>query len=291
LAKQGLVWKQEEVEEILNLLERYEVLGVADLHKVRTSQLQELRKKLKDTAFLYVVKNTLVKRAIEEYRKKPGLEKLIDYLKGPNVLLFTNQSPFKLSLLLRKSRVTLLAKAGDVASRDIIVPAGNTGIAPGPIISQLNAAGLPTRIESGSVSVSKDTLVAKTGDVLDIHVVSALAKLGIKATEVGLSLKVVYDDGLILTGEDLAIDLDEVTKSLVEAHAAAFNLSVKAAYPIRENIVLLLNMAQTEAYNLAMNAPIITPETLPALLRKAEMEMLSLNLRIATINKKAAENA
>mgnify|MGYP000055859858 CR=1 FL=1 len=287
MAKQSLILKQEKVEEVADLLKKYKVLAIADLHKVRTYQLQELKKKLRNKAYLCVVKNTLVKRAIEKCKDKTGIEKLLEHLKGSNIFLFTNLNPFKLSLLLDKSRILMVARAGDVASRDIVVPAGNTGIAPGPIISQLNAVGIPTRIEAGSVWVSRDTLVAKKGEVLDLRLASALAKLGIKATEVGLSLKVVYEDGMIITQEDLSIDLDEIIKSIEEAHLAAFNLSIEAAYPTIDNVEFLLSRAYREAYSLALNAPIITPETIPELLRKAEREMLSLNLRIGTINEKA----
>ena len=42
----SLMRKMKEVEEVKGIIQRYRVIGVADLHKVRASQLQELRKKL-----------------------------------------------------------------------------------------------------------------------------------------------------------------------------------------------------------------------------------------------------
>jgi len=110
--------------------------------------------------------------------------------------------------------VLITAKAGDVASWDVVVPAGNTGLPPGPIISQLSGVGLPTRIESGSVWINRDTLVVKQGEVIDARLAGVLSKLGIKPVEAGLIMKAVYDDGLTITEEQLRIDLDEIQRNI-----------------------------------------------------------------------------
>jgi large subunit ribosomal protein L10 len=286
--RQTILAKAEEVEEIKNLLQRYKAVGVASLQKVRAAQLQELRRKLNKDAHLRVVKNTIIKRAIAECKDKLGLENLKEHLSGSNVFLFTNLNPFKLALLLEKSKVKTSAKAGDIAAFDVIIPAGNTGLPPGPIISQFTAVGVPTRIEAGSVWVSRDTLVAKKGEVITARLASILSKLGIKPVEAGLTMKAVYDEGLILTEEQLRLDLGEVKRSLEEAHAYAFNLSLKAAFPLPENIAFLLQIAHNEAYRLALNASIPTRDTIADLIRKAHGEMLSLSMRLATDSEKTA---
>jgi len=278
-SQQVLLQKARQVEEIKKLLSQYRVIGIASLEKVRAAQLQELKRKLEKEVVMKVFKNTLVKRAIDELGD-PKLTKLEEYLTGPNIFLFTNMNPFKLSILLEKNKVKAVAKAGDKASFDIVVPAGNTGLSPGPVISQFSTVGIPTRIESGSVWVNKDTLVCRKGEVISLQLANILSKLGIKAVEIGLSLKVVYDDGYIITEEDLAVDLDEIRKSIEEAHSYAFNLSINAAIPIPENIGLLLQKAHQEAYFLAVNAAIPTKETMGDLLRKAHAEALALSQKI-----------
>jgi len=285
--RQTILVKAEEVEEIKNLIQQHKAVGIASLQKVRAAQLQELKRKLEKSAHLRVVKNTIVKRAIAECKEKPEIENLKEYLGGSNIFLFTNLNPFKLTLLLEKSRVKTTAKAGDIAAFDVIVPAGNTGLPPGPIISQFTAAGLPTRIEAGSVWVSRDTLMAKKGDVITARLASVLSKLGIKPVDAGLTMKVVYDEGSILTEEQLRLDLDEFRRIVEEAHAYAFNLSLKAVYPLPENIALLLQTAHHEAYKLALNASIPTRDTIVDLIRKAHTEMLSLSSRLATVSEKA----
>ncbi|MGQ9460945.1 MAG: 50S ribosomal protein L10 [Candidatus Bathyarchaeaceae archaeon] len=285
--RQTMLVKAEEVEEIKNLIQQYKAVGVADLQKVRAVQLQELRRKLEKSAHLRVVKNTIMKRAIIECKEKLGIEKLEEHLGGSNIFLFTNLNPFKLALLLEKSRVKTTAKAGDIAAFDVIIPAGNTGLAPGPIISQFTAVGLPTRIEAGSVWVSRDTLVAKKGDVITARLASVLSKMGIKPVDVGLTIKAVYDEGLILTEEQLRLDLGEFRQSVEEAYSHAFNLSLKAVYPLPENIAILLQTAYHEAYRLALNAGIPTRDTIADLIRRAHAEMLSLSSRLATVSEKA----
>lgn len=291
VARQSTLLKADKVKEIKELLSQYNSVGIASLEKVRSAQLQKLRKKLEENACLRVVKNSLITRAVSEIENKAGIEKLEEYLTGPNLYLFTNLNPFKLVLLLEKSRVNATARAGDLAAFDVTVPAGNTGLPPGPIISQFTAVGLRTRIESGSVYVSKDTMVVKKGEPISAQLASLLAKLGIKPVEVGLSLKVIYDDGVILTEENLIVDIDAVRRSVEEAHQLAFNLSLEAAITLPENISYLLKLAHQNASSLAINAGIINKDTVADLIRKANMEMMSLSEKLDEAeNKDATSN-
>lgn len=236
-----------------------------------------------------VIKNTLMERAIENCREKPDLKKLEKYLTGSNVFLFTNLNPFKLALLLEKGKVLTTAKAGDVASFDVIVPVGNTGQSPGPIISQLNAVGLPTRIEAGSVWITKDTLVARKGDIISERLASVLSKLGIKPVEAGLIMKVVYDEGIIIEGEQLKVDLNGTKRQIESAQAEAFKISLAVAYPTRENMQALIQIAHREAYLLALEAAMPTKETMGELIRKAHAEMLSLTSRLSNWEEKTKQ--
>jgi len=280
MSRQVTAEKTEEVEEVTKLMQQYKVLGVASLQKVRAAQLQELKKKLRANANLKVVKNTLMRRAVANCKEKPNLEKLEGSLTSSNIFLFTNLNPFKLALLLERGRVKATAKAGDVAAFDVVVPAGNTGLPPGPIISQLGAVGLPTRIESGSVWINRDTLVVRKGETIDARLAGVLSKLNIKPVEVGLILKAAYDDGLVITEEQLHIDVEATERNIREAQSAAFNLSLNAAYPLSETITFLLQTAHRRARSLALGAVFFTPETVTDLLKKAHTEMQSLNERL-----------
>jgi large subunit ribosomal protein L10 len=265
-----------QVEEIKELLKEYKSIGLASLQKVRAAQLQELKKNLAGTVYMRVLKNTLTKLAIENM-EKGDLKKLEEYLEGSNLFLFTNLNPFKLALLLERGKVKTTAKSGDTAAMDVVIPAGSTGQPPGPIISQLNAVGLPTRIESGSVWVSKDTLVVRKGETISERLAAVLSKLGIKAVEAGLSMRVVLDEGLIISGDILKIDLEETRKSIEQSNNEAYALTLTIGYPTPENITMLLQTAHQKAFTLSLNAAIPTKENIADLIRKAHTEMQSLN--------------
>jgi large subunit ribosomal protein L10 len=275
-SQQILEEKTGEVETIKDLLKEYKSIGIASLQKVRAAQLQALKKNLAGKVYMRVLKNTLTKLAIDDI-KRDDLKKLEEYLEGSNLFLFTDLNPFKLALLLEHGKVKTTAKSGDIAAMDVVIPAGNTGQPPGPIISQLNAVGLPTRIESGSVWVSKDTLVVRKGEPISARLAAVLSKLGIKAVEAGLSIRAILDEGLMIDGEQLKIDIKETRKNFEQSHREAFALSLTIAYPTTENMTALLQTAHQKAFTLSLNAAVPTKENIADLIRKAHTEMLSLN--------------
>src|SRR4030066_1327364 len=115
-----------------------------------------------------------------ENAQKPGVKEFIKAVEGPNVFLFTNGNPFKLAMNLDKSKVQSFAKAGDVALKEVSLPAGNTGISPGPMISKFSTLGVKTRIESGNIWVTQDTVITKKGAVITADMADLLQRLGIK---------------------------------------------------------------------------------------------------------------
>jgi len=286
-SQQVLDEKSSEVEAIKGILKEHKSIGIASLKKVRASQLQELKKSMAGKVYLRVLKNTLMKLAIEEMNQA-DLKKLEVYLDGSNVYLFTDLNPFKLALLLERGKVKTTAKSGDIAAMDVVVPAGNTGQPPGPIISQLNSVGLPTRIESGSVWVSKDTLVVRRGEEIHEQLAGVLSKLGIKAVELGISMRAVFDDGLMITGDQLKIDVAATRRSVEQSNQEAFALAMGISYPSKDTIKPLLQNAHQKAVALAVSAVIPTKETIGDLIRKANGEMTSISGAVDKAKPKAA---
>jgi large subunit ribosomal protein L10 len=275
-SQQILQEKNNAVEEIKTILKSYKAIGIANLKKVRSSQLQEMKKNLAGRVQMKVFKNRLLKFALDSLADK-NLKKIEEYISGSNIYLFTDLNPFKLALLLERGKIKTIAKTGDKAAMDIIIPEGNTGQPPGPVISLLNSAGLPTRLKSGSVWVSKDTFVAKKGDIITERLAAVLAKLGIKSVELGLSMQAILDDGLIISGEDLKIDLEETRNDLATNYKEAFALSLEIAFPTTQNTETLLQSAHQKAYILSLNAAIPNKNNIKELIMKAHSEMLNLN--------------
>ncbi len=274
-SQQVLEEKSSEVEAIKDIFKEYKSVGIASLKKVRASQLQELKKSMAGKVYLRVLKNTLIKIALEEMNKEE-LKKLEEYLEGSNVFLFTDLNPFKLALLLERGKVKTTAKANDIAAMDVVIPASNTGQPPGPVISQLNAVGLPTRIENGSVWVSKDTLVVRRGEVINERLAGVLSKLGIKAVELGISMRAVFDNGMMITGDQLKVDIAATKRSVESSNQEAFALALEIGYTSKDTIKPLLQRAHQKAVALSVSAAIPTKETIADLIRKANAEATSL---------------
>ena len=86
-------------------------------------------------------KKELIRRALESTKKQ-----LIDYLDGMPAILLSELEPFELFSLLKENQSAASAKAGQIAPKDILVNAGPTQLVPGPIVSQLGAAGIKSGI-------------------------------------------------------------------------------------------------------------------------------------------------
>ena len=271
-------WKQEVIEQIQGNLSTYKMVAAANLQQVRSSQIHEVRKKLRGKVQFLVAKNTLVKRAAEE-SKKENIERFTEKLLGSRILLFSDLAPHSLVLLLNKNKVRVPAKGGDVATGEILIPAGNTGLPPGPVISEFGEAKVPTKIESGSIWVSKDTVVSRKGDVISPKLASVLSKLGIKPMELGLSLTAAYEQGVVFAEEDLKVDLDAYRTNLRQAASQAFNVAVNTGYVLPETAPQILGKVYREALSLAINAAYPAEEALPQIIRTAYIQMLGLTAK------------
>ncbi|MDW8276145.1 MAG: 50S ribosomal protein L10 [Candidatus Nitrosocaldus sp.] len=258
---------------------RYRAIALVKMEKVRSTQLMPLRKILADEAKMVMVKNRLAVKALSDSGVK-GIEKILAELENQNLLIFTNMNPFKLQMLLEKNKVYLPAKGGDVATEDIVVPAGNTGLAPGPILSEFREAKIQTKIEEGTVWIAKDTVVAKQGEVISMKLASLLSKLGIKPIKAGVSLHLVLDDGLVYRSEDLKIDVEAYRRSIEEAYSSALALAVNSAYPTKESIAMIIAKAYSSALALAVNSAYPAREVVRDILALAEARAQAIARRI-----------
>ena len=268
-AKKVAKWKLEEVDELAKLIQDYPVVAVFKLVGLRANLLHEIRKILRGKAILRVAKKTLFCKAAEK-AGKPELKQLLEDVKEPVGLIFSKIDAFKLKLILDKNRIPMHAKAGERADMDVIVPEMNTGLPPGPILGDFGKLKIPTKIEGGQIWIAKDTLVAKKGDVISPLLASLLARLDIKAVLKGVEIVKAYVDGVILTSEDLTIDLEKIKEDLRSAYTDAVNLATEIGYTIRETIIPLLVKAEAQARALAIEAEIPTRDTIVDTILRAE---------------------
>ena len=280
-ARKVAEWKKESLEQLQGLMSKYPVIAAADLTKVRSSQIHELRKRLRDRVTMVVAKNNLLRKSVElgDF-KEAKLGEFVKDLTGSNILLFSALNPYSLIILLDKSKVRVPAKAGDIATNEIMIPAGNTGLPPGPVISEFGEIRVRTRIEGGSIWIASDSVVARKGDTITAKMASVLSKLGLKPMEAGLTLVVAFDNGTILRGGDLALDLPSYKNDLITAINDALNLSTEAGYVTVENAPRILVKGFREALALAGEAAFLEEGTTEYVLKRALANATALDKKI-----------
>jgi len=271
--------KRETVQETVELLAEYDVIAAADLYKVSSRMLQDMRNMLRDQLKFKVVKNTLMTISMEEAAKE-NKDEFMDQIPGPNVFLFTNGNPFKVAMELEQNKVKVFAKPGDIAMKDIVIQEGNTGLSPGPMIGKFGALGVRTRIEAGNIWVTQDTTVAKKGEEINDDLADLLQRMGMREAEMGLKIKAVYEKGDILPGDMLLLDMGEYRSRIERALSNAFQVAIQASYATPQTISSILAKALQEARAVAMESGWVTKDNVEMLIARASGQARSLAKKV-----------
>jgi len=262
-------------QQLQELPKKYKVIAVVRMEKVRSSQLLPLRKKFKGEVEIISIKDKVAQKALASL-KIPAVEKLAGKLVGQCVLLFTNMSPFKLNILLGKNKIMLAARGGDKASIDVVIKAGNTGITPGPILTDFKEAGVATKIDQGTIWITKDSTAAKKGDVISIKLATLLSKLDVKPVEAGIVLNSALEESLLYNQEELVIDVKKYREAFAQAHQEAMALSTEIGYVTKENVNMMLAKAAQHARSLAIESGFLTDKTKQQTVQKAHSQARAL---------------
>jgi large subunit ribosomal protein L10 len=271
--------KIETVQETVELLKEYDVIAAADLNKVSSAMLQDMRRQLRGRLHFKVLKNTLMRISMEEAGKE-GFDEFIEQAAGPNVFMFTNGNPFRVAMELDANKVSVFAKAEDIALDDIVLSAGNTGLSPGPLIGKFGVLGVRTRIEAGNIWVVQDTTVCRAGEPINEDLADLLQRMGIRVSEMGLRVKTVYERGDVLPGDALILDLEDYRSRLEQAIGGAFKVAVEAAYYTPATVPTILAKAFQQARSVALESEWPTRDTIEVLIAKANSQARSLTSKV-----------
>ena len=267
--------KTQMYQQLQELPKQYKVLALVKMTKVRASQILPLRKKLKGEVEFVSIKDKVAQKALETV-DIPGIKDMIGELTGQCLFMFTNMSPFKLNVLLAKNKIMLAARGGDISSIDIVVPEKNTGIAPGPMLTEFKEAGIPTKIDQGTIWIAKETTPVKKGGVINEKLAPLLGKLDIKPVEAGIALHSAVEEGLKYAEEEMVIDVEKIRDEFAQAHQQAVSLSIEAAYITPENIGQILSKAAQSARSVSIESGFMTDETKEQILQKADAQAKAL---------------
>jgi len=232
-------------EEIKDIINEYPVIGIIDMHKTPSRQVQQIRKELRSKAVIRMMKKSVLTHALDGVQDK-NVKKVEEHMPTQPALILSGLAPFKLYSLVKSLRFKTFAKAGDVSKEDIWVYAGPTNLLAGPAISEFQQAGIPAGIEAGKIAIKKDKLVAKAGEPIEADVANILRKLNIEPIDVTLNIVVIYEEGSVYTEDALRLVL-EFPEMIPQAFNNAINLSVTICYPTKQNIKYLLSKASMEA--------------------------------------------
>ncbi|KHO52826.1 MAG: Ribosomal protein L10 [archaeon GW2011_AR17] len=187
--------KKQVVKSLAKQIAEYPIIGLVDMENLPAMQLQKMKQSLRGKVVIVMTKKRLIQYALKQSPK--GLGDLATKIRGMPALIFTKENPFKLYKTLSASKSPAPAKQGQIAPRDVIVPAGKTNFAPGPIIGELGQLGIKAGIEDGKVAIKQDKLLVKEGEVFTQKVAETLTRLNILPMEVGLNVVAVFENGTI----------------------------------------------------------------------------------------------
>ncbi len=269
-------WRQNERAIIEDKLKDYPYIIIVNLKTLPAKAEREFRALLVNNGcFVKVANSNVIKHALHNNK----ITNLDDYLNGPTMLAFSKENPFKIYKEIKKNASAAFAKEGMIAPDDIYIPEGDTGIAPGPALTDFKLAKIDTQIRAGKIYVSKKTLVCKKGDPVDSKAVVLLTKLNIKPMKVILDIRKVLDkkDNILYSKDNIDINLEDVMNKIKNAYQNSFFLALSQEYITKQTIKPLLIKGYKNTKAIALSKNILNKNTAKDILIKAHKIANNLN--------------
>ncbi|KAL2886589.1 Ribosome assembly factor mrt4 [Ceratocystis lukuohia] len=185
--KKGREHKDKLFANVREAVGEYQNCFVFSIDNSRNNYLKTVRQELSDSA-IFFGKSKLMAKALgltPEEAQAPGLELLTPHIHGQVGLLFTNRPAADVTSYLSSISEADFARAGTVASRTFVIPAGVVYSTAGEVPAEhdvilehtlepeLRKLGVPTRMVRGKIVLgeedgsTEDYVVCKEGQVLD----------------------------------------------------------------------------------------------------------------------------
>lgn len=232
--------KKKAIVKDLALLLNKKTILVCSIKNLKSAQLQDIKKKIRDFAIVRVAKKSLIDFALE-HAQNEEFKALVPHINSDYALIFSDEDAFKLSGILADNKSPAKAREGQEATEEIWVKAGPTSLAPGPDISALSAVGLQPKVEGGKIAIAKDTLFVKPGEKISAEKVSILAKLDITPFEIGLEPIAAFSNGKVYVG--IKIDKKGTLSDLIERYSRSLAFAVSISYVNNSTLPFILSKA------------------------------------------------
>jgi large subunit ribosomal protein LP0 len=216
---------------VKDLVEAHKSCFVVNVDNVSSSQMHQIRQSLRGDATILMGKNTLIRKAMRGLMSdKPEIENLLRYVVFNVGLVFTNGDLKDIRQKILANRVRAPAKAGVLAPCNVIVPAGSTGMDPSKT-SFFQALNIATKIARGAIEIVSDVHLIKAGDKVGASEATLLNMLNISPFTYGMSVNMVYDNGVSFDPSVLDVDDDTLTKHFMAGVANVAALSLRLGIP------------------------------------------------------------
>jgi len=189
------VRKNKYIAKLEHAIDNYKSCLLINIDFVGSSQMASIRIALRGRASILMGKNTIMRKVFrEKSAANPNLEQLIPHIKGNIGFVFCNEDLAGIRKEVIEERIPASAKTGVLAPKDVVIPAGPTGLDPGQT-SFFQALNIGTKITKGSIEILTAVTVCNAGTKVSSSAVALLNKLNMKPFEYGIEVYQVYDDG------------------------------------------------------------------------------------------------
>ena len=247
-------WKLEEINTLVELFRKYKNVAVIEVARIHDIQIQSTRKILRGKAVFKMSKKSLQLRAIDKFKtksKKSNLDELAKNIPGQSSLVFTNLDFIELKKIFQENEWMVPAKPNEITPVDIWVPAGDTGLPTGQVISELNMTlKLPTKIMNDIIHVREDTRTHKIGDLVTVKQAAVLKKLGVTPIESLIKIHFAWSDGGVVPIEILYMNVEEFKRDVAMAYNQALGIAFEMPFYVENIAEDYIRKAASEANTL-----------------------------------------
>jgi len=204
---------------------------VVNVDNVGSNQMHQIRVSLRGKGTVVMGKNTMVRRALRSILAEyPQFERLLPHVRGNIGFVFTSGDLKDIRDLIVENKVAAPARAGAFAPRDVIVPAGNTGMEPGKT-SFFQALGIPTKIARGTIEIVSDVKVVTAGTRVGPSEAALLNMLNISPFTYGMTVVQIFDSGNAFTPDVLDVTDTELIDRFLSGIKTIAAISLALSYP------------------------------------------------------------
>lgn len=242
------------------LLAKYPSIFIVNVDNVGSNQMHQIRTALRGKGVVLMGKNTMVRRALRNIlSENPQFERLLPHVKGNIGFVFTSGDLKDVRDIITANKVKAPARAGAIATVDVTVPAGNTGMEPGKT-SFFQALSIPTKIARGTIEITMDIKVVTAGTKVGPSEATLLNMLNISPFTYGMTVAMIYDNGTTFPPHVLDIEESELINRFMTGIKTIACISLALQYPT----IVSITHSLVNAYKNLLAVAVETEYSFPA---------------------------